>query len=157
VNCRQVTQLLSDVVYFVAYQENDGTDPFMVQVTHSDRERPKLLREQNVLKQVSFTLAIMACSGLYTLHSSMMCYVVLYTIKLQLLYSRNVQHTACGPQSVPPGISVWPARSPRNVKNDRFVSIRCVFSSSKIRQNSFSAGAPTRTLLGELTMLPETP
>ena len=29
----------------------------------------------------------------------------------------------------------------RNVKNDRFVSIRCVFSSSKIRQNSFSAGA----------------
>ena len=30
----------------------------------------------------------------------------------------------------------------RNVKNDRFVSIRCVFSSSKIRQNSFSAIAP---------------
>ena len=54
VHCRQVTQLLSDIVYFVAYQENDGRDPFKVQLTHSDRERPKLLREQNVLKQVDF-------------------------------------------------------------------------------------------------------
>ena len=51
---RQVTQLLSDIVYFVAYQENAGRDPFTVQLTHSDRERPKLLREQNVLKQVGF-------------------------------------------------------------------------------------------------------
>jgi len=50
--CRQVTQLLTDIVYFVAYQENNGGDPFMVQSTTSDRERSKLLREQNVLKQV---------------------------------------------------------------------------------------------------------
>jgi len=53
-----VTQLLSDIVYFVAYQENNGGDPFVVQMTHSDRERPKLLREQNVLKQVEFVLSI---------------------------------------------------------------------------------------------------
>jgi len=50
--CRQLTQLLTDIVHFVAYQENNGGDPFTVQLTHSDRERPKLLREQNVLKQV---------------------------------------------------------------------------------------------------------
>ena len=31
----------------------------------------------------------------------------------------------------------------RNVKSDRFVSIRCVFLSSKIGQNSFSAPGPT--------------
>jgi len=55
---------------------------------------------------------------------------------------------------------VWPTYGPqatirpiKNVKNYRSVSIRCVFSSSKIRQNSFSAGAPTWTPLGELTML----
>jgi len=52
VDCRQLTQLLTDIVYFVAYQENNVGDPFTVQLTHSDRERPKLLREQNVLKQV---------------------------------------------------------------------------------------------------------
>ena len=52
---------------------------------------------------------------------------------------------ARGPQSGPPGVSIRPARSPRNIENDRFVSVRCVFSSSKIRQNSFFAGALPRT------------
>ena len=45
----------------------------------------------------------------------------------------------------------------RNVKSDRFVSVRCVFSSSEICQNSFSVGALPQTPLGELTMLPQTP
>ena len=57
-NCRQVTQLLTDIVYFVAYQENNGGDPFAVQPSHSDRERPKLLREQNVLKQVDLLFGL---------------------------------------------------------------------------------------------------
>ena len=35
----------------------------------------------------------------------------------------------------------------RNVKINRFVSFRCVFSSSKIRQNSFSAGPHWGSLL----------
>jgi len=35
--------------------------------------------------------------------------------------------------------------------------IRCVFSSSKYSKTRFSAGAPPRTPLGELTMLPQTP
>jgi len=65
---------------------------------------------------------------------------------------------ACGLQSGPPGVSILPAMSPRNVKNDRFVtSIRCVLSSSKIHQNSFSANVLPRTSLGELTMLLQTP
>lgn len=51
-DCSQITQLLTDVIYFVAYKENTGGDPFAVQMTHSDRERSKLLREQSVLKQV---------------------------------------------------------------------------------------------------------
>ena len=37
----------------MAYKENTGGDPFAVNITHSDRERSKLLREQNVLKQVN--------------------------------------------------------------------------------------------------------
>jgi len=63
---------------------------------------------------------------------------------------------ACGPQSGPPDVSIRPARSPRNVKNDRFVSIRSVLSSSKIRQNSLSAWALPWTPLGKLIMLPQT-
>ena len=48
-----VTTLLADIIYFVAYQENSTLDPFEVELTHSDRERQKLLRGQNILKQVS--------------------------------------------------------------------------------------------------------
>ena len=48
----QACHLLTDVLYFVSYQENTGGDPFDVQLTHPDRERQKLLREQNVLKEV---------------------------------------------------------------------------------------------------------
>jgi len=44
--------LLTDIVYFIASQENTGGDPFDVQLKHPDRERQKLLREQNVLKEV---------------------------------------------------------------------------------------------------------
>ena len=48
----QACQLLTDIIWFVASQENTAGDPFDVQLTHPDRERQKLLREQNVLKEV---------------------------------------------------------------------------------------------------------
>lgn len=51
------SQLLTDIVYFVAYQENVSGDPFDVEQTNPDRERPKLLREQNILKQVCFRIS----------------------------------------------------------------------------------------------------
>ncbi|XP_055999570.1 inositol 1,4,5-trisphosphate receptor type 1-like isoform X4 [Ostrea edulis] len=51
-----VTQLLSDVIYFVTMQEshNSTGDPLKVEMTKPKecRERQKLLREQNILKQV---------------------------------------------------------------------------------------------------------
>ena len=50
--CRLVTQLLTDVIYFVAYQESSTLEPLEVVMNHNDRERSKLLREQNILKQV---------------------------------------------------------------------------------------------------------
>lgn len=53
---RIVTKLLIDIVYFLANQEYTGGDPFEQGLTDPDkdrqRERQKLLREQNVLKQV---------------------------------------------------------------------------------------------------------
>lgn len=59
---RFVTQLLADVTYFVADQENSGGDPLEVSVSKPDRERQKLLREQNILKQVpSLTKALLLC------------------------------------------------------------------------------------------------
>jgi len=49
---RQVILLLTDIVYFLACQENNGSDPFDVQILKPNRERQKLIREQNILKQV---------------------------------------------------------------------------------------------------------
>jgi len=49
---RQIILLLTDIVYFLACQENNGGDPFDVQVLKPNRERQKLIREQNILKQV---------------------------------------------------------------------------------------------------------
>jgi hypothetical protein len=49
---RQVILLLTDIVYFLACQENNGSDPFDVQILKANRERQKLIREQNILKQV---------------------------------------------------------------------------------------------------------
>lgn len=49
---RQALLLLTDIVYFLADQENDGGDVFEVQILKPNRERQKLIREQNILKQV---------------------------------------------------------------------------------------------------------
>ncbi|GIY45876.1 inositol 1,4,5-trisphosphate receptor type 1 [Caerostris extrusa] len=51
---RFVTQLLCEVIYFVAMKENDPKkpDPLDLIVSHPNRERQKLLREQNILKQL---------------------------------------------------------------------------------------------------------
>jgi len=43
---------LIDIVYFLACQENNGGDPFDIQIIKPNRERQKLIREQNILKQV---------------------------------------------------------------------------------------------------------
>ncbi|XP_064604842.1 inositol 1,4,5-trisphosphate receptor-like isoform X2 [Liolophura sinensis] len=49
---RLVTQLLTDLMYFLAELENTGKDPLEITINKPDRERQKLLREQNILKQV---------------------------------------------------------------------------------------------------------
>lgn len=54
--CRFVTQLLTDIIYFVAEQDNTGAEPLEVVANNPDRERQKLLREQNILKQVDYLI-----------------------------------------------------------------------------------------------------
>ncbi|KAH3893900.1 hypothetical protein DPMN_018052, partial [Dreissena polymorpha] len=53
---RYITKLLSDLIYFVCNQEatDTGHDPLEVEMVNSEdcRERQKLLREQNIVKQV---------------------------------------------------------------------------------------------------------
>lgn len=53
---RQVTQLLKEIIFFVGDDQYNGGgkhgDPLEMEFTISDRERQKLLREQNILKQV---------------------------------------------------------------------------------------------------------
>ena len=45
-------KLLEDLIFFVAQQQRSATDALEVTVQDPDRERQKLLREQNILKQV---------------------------------------------------------------------------------------------------------
>jgi hypothetical protein len=52
ISSRQIISLLTDIVYFLACQENNGSDPFDIQILKPNRERQKLIREQNILKQV---------------------------------------------------------------------------------------------------------
>ncbi|XP_076363094.1 inositol 1,4,5,-trisphosphate receptor isoform X2 [Tachypleus tridentatus] len=51
---RFVTQLLQELIYFIAGKENEPKkqDPLDLVVTHPNRERQKLVREQNILKQL---------------------------------------------------------------------------------------------------------
>lgn len=51
---RTLCTLLTDLIYFVAECEESGNnvDPFEIQLTKPNRERQKLMREQNILQQV---------------------------------------------------------------------------------------------------------
>nr|CAB3257468.1 inositol 1,4,5-trisphosphate receptor type 2 [Phallusia mammillata] len=49
---RFVIKLLEDLIFFVARQPRGAMDALDVMITDPDRERQKLLREQNILKQV---------------------------------------------------------------------------------------------------------
>ncbi|XP_078000812.1 inositol 1,4,5-trisphosphate receptor-like isoform X2 [Glandiceps talaboti] len=49
---RFVTQLLTDLVFFVSEQPNNGGDPLAIVVTNPNRDRQKLLREQDILKNI---------------------------------------------------------------------------------------------------------
>lgn len=51
--CRFVIQLLEDLVFFVSDVPNNGQNVLDIVVTKPNRERQKLMREQNILKQVS--------------------------------------------------------------------------------------------------------
>ncbi len=50
--CRFVTKLLEDLVFFVVDIPNNGQDVLEIMVNKPNRERQKLMREQNILKQV---------------------------------------------------------------------------------------------------------
>lgn len=53
---RFVTKLLEDLVFFVVDIPNSGQDVLEIMVNKPNRERQKLMREQNILKQVRAVL-----------------------------------------------------------------------------------------------------
>jgi len=57
-----VTQLLQEIIFFVGDDQYNGGgkhgDPLEMEFTINDRERQKLLREQNILKQVWFYYSV---------------------------------------------------------------------------------------------------
>lgn len=52
IKIRAVTKLLEDLVFFVVDIPNNGQDVLEIMVNKPNRERQKLMREQNILKQV---------------------------------------------------------------------------------------------------------
>lgn len=50
-----MTKLLEDLVFFVVDIPNSGQDVLEIMVNKPNRERQKLMREQNILKQVGVT------------------------------------------------------------------------------------------------------
>ncbi|CAF1314468.1 unnamed protein product [Adineta steineri] len=56
---KQIILLLTDIIYFLACQENNGSDAFDIQVLKPNRERQKLVREQNILKQLFRLLRVL--------------------------------------------------------------------------------------------------
>lgn len=53
---RFVTKLLEDLIFFVADVLNNGQEVLDVVITKPNRERQKLMREQNILAQVNVIL-----------------------------------------------------------------------------------------------------
>lgn len=49
---RFVTKLLEDLIFFVCEVPNNGQDVLSVVISNPNRERQKLMREQNILAQV---------------------------------------------------------------------------------------------------------
>lgn len=58
---RFVTKLLEDLVFFVCVVPNNGQDVLSVVTSTPNRERQKLMREQNILAQVSTTSICPLC------------------------------------------------------------------------------------------------
>lgn len=58
-----MTKLLEDLVYFVTGGTNSGQDVLEVVFSKPNRERQKLMREQNILKQVGGRAAAGAGAG----------------------------------------------------------------------------------------------
>lgn len=66
---RFVTKLLEDLVFFVVDIPNSGQDVLEIMVNKPSRERQKLMREQNILKQVGLgmtvTAVLLGCEDLF--------------------------------------------------------------------------------------------
>lgn len=58
IHSRFVTKLLEDLIFFVADVPNNGQEVLDVIITKPNRERQKLMREQNILAQVCPTVLI---------------------------------------------------------------------------------------------------
>lgn len=65
IHSRFVTKLLEDLIFFVADVPNNGQEVLDVVITKPNRERQKLMREQNILAQVCPVLIIVLIICLY--------------------------------------------------------------------------------------------
>ncbi|CAF4174789.1 unnamed protein product [Rotaria socialis] len=107
---KQAISLLSDIVYFLACQENNGSDAFDVQILKANRERQKLIREQNILKQL---------------------FRMLRLLKPRLEFERSNMKSIKGSDSHAPN-------SPTMQNNDQYILSQQQQQDSDIRHSTFS-------------------
>ena len=59
---RFATQLLTDLVYFVTEHDTGREDVLNISVQNPNRDRQKLMREQYILKEVTFLFTALSCT-----------------------------------------------------------------------------------------------
>jgi inositol 1,4,5-triphosphate receptor type 1 len=69
---RSLCALLTDLIYFVTESESNG-DPLEIELNRPNRERQKLMREQDILKQVADRLV----SDKNSIGRPLICFVIL--------------------------------------------------------------------------------
>lgn len=99
---RFVTQLLMDLVYFVTEHDSSGEDILNIQVQSPNRDRQKLMREQNILKEVNYNTP----SEENILKSIPLC-CLRYQNKLIFWSAETFYTEFCSKSIIPQGTQVW--------------------------------------------------
>ena len=93
-----MTKVLEDLVFFVCAVTNNGQDALSVVTSNPNRDRQKLMREQDVLTQASTHVIYMyvcACTQTHHVFSQLFCF--LYIMQGQTQVNRlNSNFTTLG-------------------------------------------------------------
>lgn len=96
---RFVTKLLEDLVFFVCVVPNNGQDVLSVATSSPNRERQKLMREQNILAQVEIEEEFSSSAVVYRYFSGLMWSVLFLFSRYLAFWRLRLQITVKAPCS----------------------------------------------------------